>query len=246
MPTFARDGPRFLFAGPTYGALERSDLATDFELRPPARRGDIGLVVDGPPGLIVLVDGRFHQCLSVAHSELRAAIEEGWSVWGLGSLGAIRAFEMRYLGMKGFGRIFEHFLGEDDFQDDEVALLHAPDPPYFAGSEPLVHLRYFIAALHSEGVLDAGTASLVVDELKQMWFGERTVDATIGLIERRGGSGAAATARDRLTDFGRFRVKSHDLAEFLERRIWMSDDYRPIPRPVPYGQPARPGSDTSR
>jgi hypothetical protein len=238
MHTFAADGPRLLFAGPTYGALERPDLASEFELRPPARRGDISLVVNGRPGLIVLVDGHFHQSLSVAHSELRAAIEQGWCVWGLGSLGAIRAFEMRHLGMNGFGQIFEHFLGEEDFQDDEVALLHAPDPPYVAESEPLLHLRYFVAALERDGVLDPPAANLIVDELKQMWFGDRTLDTTISIIQRRASRGAASTAREWLGTFGRFRVKCHDLADFLERRIWLMDDYRPTPQPIPYSRSA--------
>ena len=38
-------------------------------------------------------------------------------------MGAIRAREMAHLGMRGFGRVFERFVAEDDFQDDEVALL---------------------------------------------------------------------------------------------------------------------------
>ncbi|WP_425300876.1 TfuA-like protein, partial [Nocardia wallacei] len=33
--------------------------------------------------------------------EIREALEAGWSVWGLSSMGAIRAAEMRLLGMRG-------------------------------------------------------------------------------------------------------------------------------------------------
>ena len=71
-------------------------------------------------------------------------------MWGLSSMGAIRAREMAHLGMRGYGSVYAPFATEGDFQDDEVALLHEPNAPYRPVSEPLVHLREAVAHLASE------------------------------------------------------------------------------------------------
>ncbi|HSU17053.1 TfuA-like protein [Longimicrobium sp.] len=228
--------PSVLFAGPTCAPLDPALPArAGFELRPPARRGDVAALLGGAPGTVVLVDGNFHQSLAVGHAELRAALEGGWRVWGVGSMGAIRAWEMRHLGMRGFGRVYEHFLGEDDFQDDEVALLHAPDPPYLPVSEPLVHIRWFLRGLEESGALDGAAAGRVATELKALWYGDRTLELTLALVERHGGPAAGGEARRRMDDFDPWRVKTRDLADFLERGAWRDDGYRPTPRPAPYG-----------
>ena len=100
-------------------------------MRPPVRRLDVAKLTatERRPGTLVIVDGLFHDTLAVGHAEIREAMRRGWRVWGLSSMGAIRAREMAPLGMKGFGRVFERFEAEADFQDDEVALLHEPRPP---------------------------------------------------------------------------------------------------------------------
>src|SRR5689334_8832382 len=102
-----------VFAGPTAYACARPRLLGMPAIlwRPPVQRGDIEqLLCTMPPAQIAIVDGRFQQCLSVGHMELRRAIEQGWTVWGLSSIGAIRAYEMRDYGMRGFGRVYQRFL----------------------------------------------------------------------------------------------------------------------------------------
>jgi hypothetical protein len=236
MRSFGMAMSRVMYAGPTCEGID-SRLIRDahFELRPPAKRGDIGVLAGSAPGLLVLVDGRFHQSLSVGHAEIRAVLDGGWVVWGLGSLGAIRAFEMRDVGMRGFGRVYEHFLGEEDFQDDEVALLHAPEPPYRTASEPLVHLRYLLAALADGGQLAHADARLIVSGLKRMWFGDRTLESTISLVEACAGAAAATAAEQLAREMPKYRVKTQDLADFLHHRVWELPSYAPTPRPVPYG-----------
>jgi hypothetical protein len=138
----------FLFAGPTLARSPHARvLVRGVSVRSPVKRGDVERLVEaypasrGRPGVIVLADGLFHDTLAVGHAELRAALRAGWRLWGLSSMGAIRAHEMAPLGMRGFGRVYERFQAEPDFQDDEVALLHGPAPEYRTLSEPLVHLR---------------------------------------------------------------------------------------------------------
>jgi hypothetical protein len=173
------------------------------------------------PGTIVVVDGVFHDSLAVGHAEIRSALERGWRVWGLASMGAIRAREMAHLGMRGFGRVFEHFCREGDFQDDEVALLHEPAAPYRPVSEPLVHLRAAVHHLVACGLVGEADGRAVTADLKARWYGERTRGrAERALLERVGGpeSAAGRRVREELADFARFRWKTIDLEMFLDAR----------------------------
>jgi hypothetical protein len=192
-----------------------------YRVRPPVKRSDVTKLVEAAdePGVLVIVDGVFHDKLAVGHAEIRDAMERGWVVWGLSSMGAIRAREMASLGMRGFGRVFERFTREADFQDDEVALLHEPTPPYRAVSEPLVHLRTAIEFLVERNIVSQADATAVVDDLKSRWFGERTVRGTIEALARRAPE-ARESIRRELTDFQRFALKTRDLELFLERHPW--------------------------
>jgi hypothetical protein len=190
-------------------------------VRRPVRRRDIEALVASTrrPGVLVLVDGVFHDSLAVGHAEIREALARGWSVWGLSSMGAIRAREMAHLGMRGYGCVYERFCEGDDFQDDEVALLHEGSPPYRAVSEPLFHLREAITHLARAALVAEEDARAVIDDLKSRWYGERTVRGTIELLACRT-PGEAATIRQELTDFHRFRTKTLDLERFLDERPW--------------------------
>jgi len=212
----------FLFAGPTLAASPRARvLVRSLRVRPPARRHDVAALVEARarPGVIVLADGLFHDTLAVGHAELRAALRGGWRVWGLSSMGAIRAHEMVTLGMRGFGRVFERFQAEADFQDDEVALLHGPAPDYRAMSEPLVHLRAAVDHLVARGLVDEPAARAVVADLKSRWYGDRTRRGAIDALGVRARGGVAAV-RHELRDFRPFELKTIDLEQFLQRRPW--------------------------
>jgi hypothetical protein len=211
-----------VFAGPTLAPSPRARaMARRYRVRPPVKRHDVTKVVEAEdePGVMVIVDGVFHDKLAVGHAEIRDAMARGWEVWGLSSMGAIRAREMAALGMHGFGRVFERFTGEADFQDDEVALLHEATPPYRAVSEPLVHLRTAIEYLVEQGIVGEADASAVVDDLKSRWFGERTIRGTLEALARRAPEAREAIRRE-LSDFHRFALKTRDLELFLERHPW--------------------------
>lgn len=190
------------------------------------------------PGVLVLVDGLFDQSLAVGHAELREAITAGWKVFGLGSMGAVRACEMRHHGMIGFGRVYEHFLADEDFQDDEVALLHTPAPDYRSVSEPLVHLRHFLRCLDESHRLSGVAAQRIADELKAVWYGHRTLEFAASLVDQFSGGDAAAAAHSWLNDFDRFRVKGQDLTDFLRHTVWLRDSVESRPQAAPYSRTA--------
>ncbi len=210
-----------LFAGPTLAASARATtLARGIRVRPPVRRFDVAKLLDARPlpRTIVICDGVFHDALAVGHAELRAAIARGVQVWGLSSMGAIRAREMAPLGMRGFGRVFARFMEEGDFQDDEVALLHEGAPPYRALTEPLVHLRAAIAHVVGRGLVTEAAADDVLRDLKSRWYGDRTRRGAVeGLAVR---ANDAAQVREELRDFGRFAWKTQDLEDFVDGKVW--------------------------
>jgi hypothetical protein len=207
-----------LFAGPSgCDTVLRLD---GIDLRPPARRGDIAaLAGSAPPGVVALADGVFHQALAVGHAEMRDAVAAGWQVWGLSSLGAIRACEMRHLGVRGYGVVYRRFVADESFSDDEVALLHAPGPPYQGVSEPLIHIRLGLQALVDARALAPARRRALLNRLKRMWYGDRTLGfVRAALLAAQPKSAPAIHAW--LAGFQQYRAKSIDLQRFLEERPW--------------------------
>ncbi|MCE9574191.1 MAG: TfuA domain-containing protein [Deltaproteobacteria bacterium] len=212
----------FLFAGPTLSRA-RAIAPLDLEpyiLEPPAERGTIAaMAARHPAGCAILVDGLFHESLAVGHAELRDAIRSGWQIWGLSSMGAIRAREMHPLGMRGFGRVFERYCQDDDFRDDEVALLHAPEPPYRELSEPLVHVRAALAAAVADARLSSDEHVAILGQLTACWYGERTLarvrDAVVASCPS-----SPAWVNAWLASFDAYRWKALDLIDFVAARPW--------------------------
>ena len=192
------------------------------EILPPVQRYDVErLVATRPPGVMILVDGYFQQCLSVGHAEIRDAVWAGWSVWGLSSLGAIRAYEMREIGVKGYGRVYQRFCLEEDFRDDEVALIHEPEPPYRSFSEPLIHIRFFLRHLVELGLITTSLEENLLTRLMSMWFGDRTLGWLRSSLADLAPQNAEAIDSV-MDDFQRFRVKFHDLNDFIHEQPWKS------------------------
>ena len=204
-----------LFAGPTLARayqIRRDIPLPRFEIVPPIRRGDLPAMVRGrPPGVVVIADGVFHAALAVGHAEIRATIAAGWRVYGVSSMGAIRAAEMHAHGMIGFGEVFEWYAhGDRDVRDDEVALVHERDPPFRELSEPLVHIRRLLDHLVAETAITRDKATAVGDDLASRWFGERTLGLVAQLLPKSERVAAA------LRDIDRHRIKAHDLIRLLD------------------------------
>ncbi|MFB6935159.1 TfuA-like protein [Streptomyces chartreusis] len=212
-----------LFVGPSAHGL-RTPLPQDVRVHPPARRTSVDRLVaeyadhaeHAEPGVILLADGTFHSYPSVGHRELRNALELGWRVWGLCSMGAIRAAEMHTLGMRGYGSVFQRFVDDPEFADDEVALVHGLEPPFRAVSEPLVHIRAYLTHLAQTEVLPRTRLDKVLDDFRNRWYGERTLPALARSLEELG----HRDARGDMREFDRFRLKTHDLEAFLAERPW--------------------------
>ncbi len=217
-----------LFAGPSACGIDRALIdGGRIELRPPVRRGDIDrlLAEGGGAGVVVVCDGVFHVAPAVSHAELCRALDAGWQVWGVSSIGAIRAHELRAQGMRGFGDVHAMFERFEDFTDDEMCLLHFPEPPFFPVSVALVDLRHALEQRGRElGISDAAARALV-EALRGLWFGDRTEQRIADLMREQGGIDERSAAL--LLDWLRqHRVKAMDLARLLACRPWRDLDDR--------------------
>lgn len=210
-----------LFAGPSAPDGLRP-VMKGIDLRPPVRRGDVDALLDlrpRDPGVIVICDGVFQSDPAVSHAELCRALDEGWQVWGVSSLGAIRAHELRAEGMRGFGWVHAQFAKHEDFTDDELCLLHLPEPPYTPVTEALVNLRY---ALNRRGAalgIGERRQRALLGWLRERWFGERSAELMLDLlVGPLGVPGQAAAAL--LEWMEAHRIKTLDLRRLLESRPW--------------------------
>lgn len=210
----------WVFVGPTLNGSRELIRGSSVKLVPPVKRGDLDrLVSTRRPGVIAIVDGQFHQCLSVGHAEIRNALTCGWRVWGLSSMGAIRACEMQHMAMRGYGEVYEWFCRDESFRDDEVALTHDPEPPYRPLSEPLIHIRVWLQALVLSGVLTKHQEQRLVKRLMDMWFGNRTLFAVRSMVVELVPE-HTAKVDETLKNFDRFRLKTQDLQNFLIEQPW--------------------------
>ncbi|MFI9275748.1 TfuA-like protein [Kitasatospora sp. NPDC052896] len=213
-----------VFLGPTgYGLDQEQVFGDQVSLRPPVPRGGVAQVVSTSPapGIMVIVDGTFHSYPSVGHVEIRDALDGGWQVWGLSSMGAIRAAEMSHLGMRGFGTVFERYATDPDFDDDEVTLIHSGEAPFQPFSEPLVHMRALLDDLVAQGQLTVPELSAVTERLKKRWYAERTLHSLrMALVDLT--SVTDEEARAALARIDQFRVKTSDLLRFMEERPWLN------------------------
>jgi len=118
-----------IFVGPSLWGISQDKLPGELWL-PPVRCGDVvAVVAQHAPKKILIIDGFFHQVLSVWHKEIIYALLKGTVVIGASSMGALRAAEMHRYGMIGVGKIFEMF--RDGEEDDSLVALTC-DPNTFA------------------------------------------------------------------------------------------------------------------
>ena len=132
------------------------------------------------PRAIAIVDGVFARTAAIWHKEILLALDDGISVFGASSMGALRAAELVPFGMVGIGRIFEAYRDGLYTDDDEVALLHGPaESAYREMSEAMVNIRATVAHAVSAGVICPDSAARVIDCAKDTFYQARSLGAAI-------------------------------------------------------------------
>jgi hypothetical protein len=174
-----------IFAGPSLAPVFRPpDPAVEW--RPPVRQGELYQVALGRPMIIGVIDGYFEVTPTVWHKEILWAMAQGIHVYGSASIGALRAAELHFFGMKGVGRIFEAYCHGILSDDDEVAVLHGPEElDYPAVTEAMVNIRATLDKAVAEGVLDRWLVACLTEIGKTLFYKERSWDAILGLATGR-------------------------------------------------------------
>lgn len=213
-----------VFIGPTAFGLDSSLKSTDVEFHEPAQRNDFIKLL---PWLargdhIALVDGRFGDVPAVGHKEILSTLALGHIVWGVSSIGAIRAAEMHSFGVRPFGEVARAFIDTPDLADDEVALNYVPIPPYKSVSEPMIHLRKAIECCVEECGLNPDQASRIRNELSSLWFGYRTWGKLANSLQNN--NIPTEWIEHMLSSPNRFQCKNQDFARFLSEKPWRMED----------------------
>lgn len=163
---------RCVFAGPSLHGVPLPPGVARFG---PVALGSVFRAVQAGYRRIGIVDGVFGNQPAVWHKEILYAIASGAAVAGAASMGALRAAELRGLGMAGIGRIYRLYACGAWTDDDEVAVLHAPqDLQYQPLSEAMANLRFTLRRARLAGLVDREVEARIAARLKALHFSERT------------------------------------------------------------------------
>ncbi|NOZ38343.1 MAG: antibiotic resistance protein [Gammaproteobacteria bacterium] len=169
---------KVLFAGPSiYGT--HIDLE-GIELRPPAAQGDLAQAVLEGASAIGLVDGNFEAIASVWHKEILFALNEGVTVAGAASMGALRAAECALFGMIPIGKIAKEYLNGTRDDDADVAMQHGPAalgcPPV---TDAMVDVEKTLSSMQQVGCINSEQAKLLLANARRLFFKERKINAIV-------------------------------------------------------------------
>lgn len=161
--------PPLVYLGPSLPVAKAEALLVA-DYRPPVKRGDLPERYDGT---VVIIDGEFHQSLSVSPKEILRLLDQGTRVIGASSMGALRAAELRRFGMEGYGWIFESYNSGRIIADDEVALMYTPDE-LTPLTVPLVNVRYWLHYLETSEYIGPAKASLLFRRARRLFYADRS------------------------------------------------------------------------
>lgn len=209
-----------VFLGPSLARREAERLLPPGQCvvyLPPARQGDLVRAVrEHRASTILLIDGLFHGAQSVWHREILWALDQGVRVLGAASMGALRAAECCRFGMEPLGVIAEAYrsgcfpgCGSEAFEDDdEVAMIHAPEQAGFVSlSDAMVDLRASLVNARDQGVIDESMRLGLTAWLKALPFAERSEARLLDRASFLGCTGLAS-----FLPSGRVRLKAGDAA----------------------------------
>jgi len=223
--------PTVVFLGPSLPVEEaRSILRANYY--PPAQMGDVYRLLATGVRLIVVIDGVFHASTPIWQREILSALEEGITVVGASSMGALRAAELEAYGMIGCGKVFEWYSSGVIEGDDEVAMFHTvPDFGYRAVSEPLVNMRHNLERARLVGILDSGQHGALVGHLKNLFYGQRCYET---LFASDSFGSLTAGTQEALRTFLRTEsedLKQKDAIEALRLCATHREDLRDLAKP---------------
>lgn len=204
-----------IFLGPSLD-LDSARAVCPGDYRPPVQMGDVYRAVQEGARTIAMIDGLFERIPAVWHKEILFAIDRGVTVYGGGSMGALRASELHPFGMIGVGAIFRDFAGGVLNDDDEVAVAHGTaESGYIASSAAMVNLRYGMRAAVEAGHVGTAEAVALLEASKLRFYPERSWDGLLADARTLGLSPAKVAALEAFVRNERPDQKRDDAVEVL-------------------------------
>ncbi|WP_296806505.1 TfuA-related McrA-glycine thioamidation protein [uncultured Methanobrevibacter sp.] len=144
----------------------------------PIKRGDLGQALKKNPDIIGIIDGVFHQNSSVGHKEILNVINNGITVVGSSSMGALRASELDSLGMIGIGYVYEQYATGKVASDDDVAVM-LDSESLEALSEPLINMDYIFTNAVNENIITQDEKDDLIKIAKSTFYPKRNYSQTL-------------------------------------------------------------------
>lgn len=166
--------PTLVYLGPSLPVADAKKILPDAKYLPPIRRGDLDNIKKPAGVTAVIIDGVFHHNLAVSVVEVRSFLGKGGIVYGASSMGALRAVELKPLGMIGIGRIYEDYLSGKLNSDEDVALSLCPESGR-ALTVPTVQVKYAVREARASGKISDATARAALAASKKIYYPERTL-----------------------------------------------------------------------
>jgi hypothetical protein len=225
-----------IFLGPTMAVAEARQLLPQARFRPPAQQGDLlASVNQHGANVIGLIDGTFHQNLSVWHNEVCHLLNRGVVIFGASSMGALRAAETDGFGMVGVGEIYRWYKDGVITGDDEVALLHGDESSgYSSLSLPLVNIRASVRAALSKNAMSPAEAARLIGIAKAIYYPDRDVGTLLGRCREASLSDAELEAATRILTEDYVDLKKADARELLLTIRRVGDGLDPLPKAIPF------------
>lgn len=237
-------------------SAQRDDILAflpDADVASPVQRGDVIDDIENKIGCILILDGVFHQSLSVCPSEIMDALRRGIRVFGASSMGALRAAELEPYGMVGIGEVFEYVRESKVFRDDFVGQVFVEGLPQIQReSVTWVEFEINLRALLGGGEISSSTCEYLGARYAELHYAERNLETLSDRIrgERRNSEKLIAVATRALTKMQRPKLRDarkalrevarhHDEVARLNRVLRCRSDGTSWPRPRKSNTPAR-------
>lgn len=171
-----------IYTGPSLDHDSCREQVPNAIIKPPLKQGDfISDLMELQPSHVLIVDGTFHQSLSIWHKEIVWALQIPGvkAVYGSSSMGALRAADMANFGMIGSGKIFEWYFEGAIIDESEVASMFTPTPKgeLIATTVPLVNVRGALLKGLEDDVIEPDQAEEIFSQAAAIHWTRRTTRA---------------------------------------------------------------------
>jgi hypothetical protein len=208
-----------LFAGPSMLGLPASLLECFDRISGPIAFGDLDqrLTRSKAPRMICIADGYLESGFAIQNDEIKRALSAGWPVWGLSSVGALKAVELVGDGMQGFGLVYRMLRRLRAVSADDVAVLHYPFPPYEPETLALLEIYMLLrVARKTKGSLTDLDIRSVLKALQAKPLHDRTYEVVRECLPEH-----LRQYIDHIYDAPRaWRIKRRDLRSFCKQKPW--------------------------